>query len=269
MTAEARVESTSAGVWTLRLVTQVDGQSRTRTLEAPSCGELAQATALALGLEAGVDETNERETMPPVAAAETQGPRAPSRAEPEHTPAHGNEPSSSVGFGLAGALDVGSLGSAAPGASMSVSWLPGKARLEVDGLLLPTVQLANSSTGIGAALSMLAGGAKGCWSVLAHKLDVAACGGAEAGRVLVRGQGPALESSSEASRGWFAVRAGALLTYPVGIFTLRAEPELVVPLLRDRFVVTGIDTVHTAAPVALRALLGLEVQFPQRIGDSR
>jgi hypothetical protein len=43
---------------------------------------------------------------------------------------------------------------------------------------------------------------------------------------------------------------------------LRVAGDALVPLLRDRFFVEGLDTIHTPSPVGAQVSFGVESQFP-------
>lgn len=110
-------------------------------------------------------------------------------------------------------------------------------------------------------LRMWSAGAMGCGVPAFSRLEIPACVGVEGGAII--GEGVGLATTDEASRPWIGVAARTGLH-------LRVAPRLALALdlhgigvaLRPRFHVVGVGPVFTAAPVAGRALLGLQVQLP-------
>jgi hypothetical protein len=253
--ADANVERVSDRVWRLRLATQIDGTKSERWLEAPSCAELAEAAALVLAIEAGADERSTRSAEPEAPAL----PIATEDSPPERAP---GSASRWFAVGVSGGIDVGALASPALGVGAWAAWLPGRTRLAIDVVYFPPAGIERSGRGIGGQFDLFVAGATACRSLLDTKLDLAPCAGVEAGRIAAQGTGSQVVESIDEARPWVALRAGALLAYPVGRFAVRADLGAVVPLVRDRFLIAGLGTVHTPAPVTLRGLVGVEVRFP-------
>jgi hypothetical protein len=253
--ADANVERVSDRVWRLRLATQIDGVKNERWLEAPSCAELAEAAALVLALDAGTEERTPRSAEPEAPAP----PIATEDAPPERAP---GSAARWFAVGVSGGIDVGALASPALGVGASAAWLPGRSRLAIDVVYFPPAAIERSGRGIGGQFNLFVAGATACRSLLDAKLDLAPCAGVEAGRIAGHGTGSLVVASIDEARPWVALRAGVLLAYPAGRFAVRADLGAVVPLVRDSFLIAGLGTVHTPAPVTLRGLAGVEVRFP-------
>jgi hypothetical protein len=140
--------------------------------------------------------------------------------------------------------------------------LPGRSRLAIDVVYFPPGAVDPSARGIGGQFDLVVVGATACRSLLSATLDLAPCAGVEGGRIGAYGAGSQVVESIDEARPWVALRAGALLSYPVGRFAIRADLGAVVPLVRDHFLIAGLGTVHTPAPVTLRGLAGIELRFP-------
>jgi hypothetical protein len=255
--ADAKVERIAAASWRLHLATEVAGHVSHRELDAPTCAELAEATALVVALESG----NEAAPSPP--------PRTPP-APPETTTSSDSPPfqesgatavARTIAIGISGGLSLGALANPAYGAALSAAWLPGRARVGLDVVFFPPVHIGEAATGIGGEFELYLAGVVGCYSLLDGKLGIEACVGAEAGRLAARGEGPRVEESFDEARPWLAARAGALVTYPIGRLVVRADLGAVVPFRRDRFLIEQVDTVHSAAVITFRGLAGVEMRF--------
>jgi hypothetical protein len=101
------------------------------------------------------------------------------------------------------------------------------------------------------------GDASACYAVLRAPVELAPCLGLEVGSMAVE-----VRTGGSGSALWLAPLAAAMAGVPVGQrFTARFDLGVLVPVERPRFVLAGGPTVYTAAPVAGRATLGIEVRF--------
>jgi hypothetical protein len=254
--ATAAVERISEDLWRLQLDTKIDGLENRRQIEAPSCAELADAAALLLGIEASSDPA-------PTPPAPT--PRRAEPLPPEPRPGHAVEaprrpPSASRSFaiGVAAGLGLGVFTGSATGAVASASWLPGKNRLKVDAAYFGTPQVVV----VGVNFDLAAAGVTGCRLLLDGPVQVAPCAGVEGGRIAVRGVPGWVNPSFDDTVPWVALRAGGLVSYPIGRFSVTADVGVLAPLVRHRFVIAEALTIHEVAPVTLRLLAGVELRFP-------
>lgn len=77
------------------------------------------------------------------------------------------------------------------------------------------------------------------------------------------GNGSAVSIPFRKESAWAAAVAGGLLEWrATSHLGFRADMDLVVPFVRDHFVVSGVGEVHTPAVVSARALAGVEARFP-------
>ncbi len=265
--ARAVIERTS-DMWTLLLTTEVEGAANVRQLRAATCAELAHATAVMLAI--AVD--------PARAVAVAEGPNPASsaplaRSAPETPPvreqpragrpqARAGAVQSFAGFVVAGG-SLGAVASPAFGTGLGVAWLPGRFRFELDGQWFPPSHITGVAQGTGGQFHLLLVGLTGCWSFLPGTIDLGACIGGQGGSVAATGSGSAVAISTSTHTAWAATKAGGLLVWsPTPRFGLRLSADLVVPLLRNRFLILAEGAVHTPAPVGALGLAGVEVRFP-------
>jgi hypothetical protein len=257
VSAEVVIEHASERVWHLRLDVDVDGKRSRRDLEAPSCAELVDAAAVMVAIETGMDP--ERAAQPAPASPPALDPD-PDSDRDVSGPARSDGPHFAAG--VAGALALGSTATPALGVDVAVAWTPEKTRIAVDGAYFPPASIENATQGIGGRFTLLTFGLTACRSLLSPTtFDIAPCAGVDVGRISARGEGTRVASSSDESRLWFAARAGVLFTYAFGDLAFRADLGATVPIVRDTFVIGGIDQVHRPAVVGGRALAGIDVRF--------
>jgi len=130
-------------------------------------------------------------------------------------------------------------------------WLEQHTRVAGDSALGGDVQLAT-----GALLA--------CMSPVAaarRELSAFLCGGGELGRL--SGTGTGVVEPRTGQRLWAAARLSGDLFWSIPSTSLRlgAQLALVVPLIRDDFVLDGIGSVHRPSSLVGRAGLGLDVAF--------
>jgi hypothetical protein len=186
------------GPWRGVVTTFGDGAGE-RTLHAPSCRALADATALILALRLDPTLAARMATPAPIipepppssASAATPLPSAstpPPPSEPDPNPAE--KPASSPPeataspprlhheFALGASVlgELGELPSPAVGGEIVASWLAGRWRAELRAATGP-VQNADvpGESGVGASLRAFLGGARGCYGILPFAVSVAGC----------------------------------------------------------------------------------------------
>lgn len=251
----------------VRLQIETAQGSSTRDIHSSSCRAVADASALVLAL---VIDPNARPPEPAPAPAPEKAPapkpvqrRPPGRARPLRPtlrPTPRPAPVSVHALAWVGA-DLGSLPALAPMFGAGAGVQVGAQRFELGAELWPERfgGVAGSAT-TGGEFSMLAGSLRTCRSLLSGKLELGPCGAVEVGRLHARGMG--VDQPSQASKLWTAlVLGGELRWVPVQVLAVTLRLGAAFPLLRPRFVLTGIGPVYRPAVVAGRAALGLDVRF--------
>jgi hypothetical protein len=257
--------------WQLRLET-VEGASATRharELSAATCGELADAAALAItvSIKSLLDSTGsprapDPSAAPPVTAAPTSPRVVPTRTagtsrreeDVGATPttrrrtlqvaAQGDEgamPDFAFGLGLEGALRTGPL------------------RLAALAALFPS-QERRLAGAVGGRFQLALVGALACGVAEVGQVGLLACGGGEIGRL--SGEGVGVSSPRAQSTLWAAGRAEVGLVLALGphlAAVLRAG--VAVPIFRPTFLLDGSVQVHEARSVTARGALGIEASF--------
>ena len=257
--AKAAVEPIADGRWRLRLDPAIDGVEARREIEAPSCAELADATAILVGIEASRDPRSPGLPEPPLPSAEllpSPSPRSERVVEPRRAPLRKRL----FAVGAAAGLGLGLIGSRATGGVATVAWFHGKNRLSIDASYF----VASDVAGVALRSDLVSVGFTGCPLLLDGRLEMGPCVGIEGGRVVTYDVPDIFGGSFDDALAWAAVRAGGLVSYPIGPFALNADVGAVVPLIRHRrYVITAeAAEMNEAAPVAFRFLGGVELRFP-------
>jgi hypothetical protein len=171
--------------------------------------------------------------------------------------------------------DIGSLPGLAPGFGALGSIAFGAPRLAIGIAFWPD----NAGTlaalpSAGSDVGLLAGEIGLCSALLQKPLEIAPCAAVEIGQLFAEGFGV-----SDPRRGasvWVALKGGGALLWrpfqkqkqqqqqtpnPLDRLGITARIELVIPLVRPRFVIEGIGPVHSPAALAGRGSLGLEISL--------
>ena len=264
--------------WTVHLVTLRDGTSGERTLQSSSCRSLAEATALIVVLTVDPGRTIEAATASPTptptptrTAIATAGPApappSPATAGPTPTrtptaPTTVRKPWREHWAWMGGVVgDIGTLPQPSLGPVLEGSLLVGPLRVEAYALDL-VARHANLSQwpAVGGSFRFAGGGVRACTTFASARFDVAPCAGVEMGDL--HGEGFGSEQPAHADGLWIAASAGARAALRIaGWFGMAAGLDAIVPLRRDEFVVDPLGSVHRAAVVEGRLLLGPEVRF--------
>lgn len=247
----------------VRLQIETAQGSSTRDIHSSSCRAVADASALVLAL---VIDPNAKPPEPAPAPAPEKAlaskpvQRRPSRRARPPRPAPRPAPVSVHALAWAGA-DLGSLPALAPMFGAGAGVQVGAQRFELGAELWPERfgGVAGSAT-TGGEFSMLAGSLRTCRSLLSGKLELGPCGAVEVGRLHARGTG--VDQPGQASKLWTALVLGGELRWsPVRVLAVTLRLGAAFPLLRPRFVLTGIGPVYRPAVVGGRAALGLDVRL--------
>lgn len=263
-----RVDERGQRTWHVLLSTQHGDSRGTREIEAETCEGLAQATAIVLSV-ALLDL--EQDAPPAVTAPEVPVPlhRDPAtehpRPEPSAKRSAGRSRAGELARFSAGAhlgLSVGVLPRLAAGGALSLAWLPGLFRLELDARFWGRQSETVDDTTSGARFSLMTWGARACLTALKHGVvDLSPCLGADLN--LVSAQGFGSDSNYDSRGSWPAVTAGALVrTLLARNLALRARVDGQWVPQQPTFVVEEAGTVHTIPTWGMVALFGAEVHFP-------
>ncbi len=276
----ARITPTSAHAWRASLTTETRGAPGTRTLDAASCPELADAVAVILAWM--IDPSMRARTAPPApvvgppVAAPTP-PVAPPPTPPAPPPAETSRVSTSdaqtpptrasqprswrVRVALGARADLGPLPSFAVGPAARVSIVRGRWRVFVHGSWRPSQRFEHTvSPSTGGDFDLWTAGAGACLRWPARPVTPTLCAGLEAGAITGAGFGVTRPSTDR--QPWIAASAGAGIELPVAswlAFTARASA--LVPLVRPRFVIENVGEVFQPAPVGLLTEIDAEVIF--------
>jgi hypothetical protein len=260
--ARGEVESPgqARGPWRVVLrTTQADAQGE-RALEASSCRELAHAVAVVLALtlhapqapgdaDANADTNGGRDVAEAGDASTIDdartdtAPEAPTRVL--------------VGGSIAG--DLGTFPSPALGVSLTLGVAYRRFRFSAIGSYWPRSR-GTVDAAAGGTLSLLTAGARGCYALVATRLVLAPCVGGEAG--VIRASGFGVDRPRDESSAWIALFGGGMAAWHVAdTWALRLELGAAFPLIRDRFVLSGVGPVNRPASAALRTEIGIDLFF--------
>jgi hypothetical protein len=252
-----------AGAWTLRVSTAEDDAARERVVSGADCGELADAAAVIVAL--AVDPSLHDRPAPPVSlpASRPPGPAAlaadapaPPPASPPTTP----DARVAVSGAVLGALDAAALPAPAPGLGVEVGVAFGRLGLAAQGAWFPS-QRANveGSTG-GGEVSLLLAGALVRYRLIRAPLELDLSLAFEAGSMHAEAVDVALPSDGRAL--WLAPGAGLRAGWPITPnLAAQLGATVLVPVSRERFVVTGLGDVHGPPAVTVRGTLGIEARI--------
>lgn len=281
----------------LRIETE-DGAAVDRELVDDSCRVLADAAALmvAVALDpkaaarasvlGGVEPTradDEDEAGPEPEPEATPEPGAEPEPEPESKPEPRPTPPPGVRRCRAGrsalrttprdlrpcasidprfGVQLGLLpGIAGPGVGGDIALLWPRTRIEIGGThWFERPARREGQTGLGGDVRLSTGSLGACGRLGWAQLELPLCAGIELGAM--RGQGVGISDPDTARIFWSAAWLGPRLAWvPVRRLALVARLDLVVPLARYRFDVSGLGTVHDVSMVGGRVHIGLGVRL--------
>jgi hypothetical protein len=251
---QARAVATHAQTWSVAIETTLAGRPGQRSIEAASCPDLANATALIIAL-----------MIDPEAVASHAAP-APQPAEPAPAP---TQKSREVEFlaGLHGAGSTGTLPAFDAGLGGGIGLTGRHWRLELRG----TYGLRRDQKAVAAEIpnaygrfNFIAATLAGCFN-LGRSLAYGFCADAEVGRVSAKGFGGSRGLPAQTL--WLALGAGVYAALPLRPYlSLPVHLDMLAPLQRNEFVfkdgpgnVTG--RVFKAPVLGLRITLGIELHF--------
>ena len=282
--ARASVRALEPG-YALQLSTEMGGERGERTLQAPSCAELAAASAVIVALlvdpevvnaaPSGVAPgTSAPATSPPGPAAEpaSPSPPPPPSDEPDADTGESSEEafvddtgdesgSSATGFSLRPrlVLDIGSLPRPAFGPGLAIAVHFSELAVELSGEYLPRQPLTRGGRTL-AELSAAAGALALCYT-LPRLPALSPCARAAYGRIWGRGLG-VLRDPDQGGAALLTGELSLAARLPLSrVLWLAAEAGLALPLRRPVFTVQGVGEIHEPAVPLVRARAGLEVRL--------
>jgi hypothetical protein len=247
---EVKATVSHSPFWSAELTTQHAGQTGRRTIEAPSCKAVADATALIVALLIDPDAVAAKAQAPtPEAISVPEAPKARASQVVFGTGIHlqgrvGTLPGADIGIGLG-------IGMAGPRWRTDLRWTYGLRR----------DQVASLPSGASGRFNIAAGSLTECFNLGQAKLGFGPCVSLEMGRVSVEGYGTTTGFSKHSL--WLALGGGALVSFAIGPH-LRAsmEADVVVPMYRPDYVFQDVPGVVFKAPaVGGRALVEVSWHF--------
>lgn len=236
---EVEIDVSRAGeAWLARLTTRSAAGRGERKLQAPSCGELAEAAALVVAL-----------ALCPSAA-------------PEPAPPAPLPPSRHAFLRPLAAADAGTLVKPSLQAGLAAAATFGPLRLEAQ-LARGFEQRASRGPRPESGLALqvpIAIALRGCWTLWSGAAELGACVGAEG--AAIRGQGFGISDPAAASGLWLgALAEGALGLQLSSAFAVRVGAGAALALVRPTFSMDGYGEVHRPTTVAARLSAGVEVRL--------
>ncbi len=257
-TIEARVEPLDDRFqMTLSVVTPVG--TTTRSMDAQACETLVATAALYIAM--AVDPVTAVAAAAPDPEPEPE-PQPQPQANPEFSASQLARPSRrSFGLRAAGGVSLGAYPQPGGVASLVGSWRLGSVRLELAGHYARWRPMAVVSDASPEA-SLQAGfvEARLCPGLRHRAVAMRACAGVQVG--FHRGRGVAVDRRKVAlGVGTDAVLGPAIAWWITDAVALWAEPDMVVSVMRPRFVVEGVPGALTHAAVAARVSVGVHVRL--------
>lgn len=244
-----------------------DGSERTRLLQAPTCIDVAEASAVVIALAASPPVERQKPLAPRPSPPTTPAPPSENRAPPAPVANIGRESEARRawrGDANAGiAADFGTTASAAVG--MGVLGMLHRGDAESLGLRASFFPARDSTVpgapGHGVRILLAAFAPLACVGAPGLPLEIAACAEFEFGYLHADGFGPPLHYGRSAS--WLAPGGGLSAAFPKrGRLRSRMSADALFPLARTKFVLTNVGVAHELPSVALRLALYLELAFP-------
>ncbi len=270
VTARVRIDAPRAppAPWRAVILTEVEGLTRTRVVEASSCEAVARAAVLVIEL-ARTQASGEAPPVEPVPESPPEPPQVELQpAEPPAPPPPADEPGDEVkGRGPRlrlrvspmVALNVGVFPSVGVALGLGLSFGNQTWRVEVGGLGWQGHRDPSGKAEFGLASGLV----RGCRFFALPKLALGPCATVEAGALSVQGLG--LADARRSSVGWAAVFAGAKLHLDVfSVVQPWVSADVGVNLIRPRFVVNtpeGYEVLHGLGFPVGRLTIGVEFKW--------
>ncbi|MEM6294552.1 MAG: hypothetical protein AAGA54_24980 [Myxococcota bacterium] len=254
---QGTVQATAEG-FSLALRVETAQGTTERELSAPTCGPLSESAALYIAM--AVDSLA-------VVAAEPTPPEPEPAPEPEPEPPPSAPPKraeAAIDLDVGGGLDLGIYDALGGGPQLGLSGRVGPMRLGLRGrwTLWQPQEVAGSASGR-ARVTSFDGGVRACPTAVRGAFEVGGCAGLDVG--LHRARGQSLQPSRDAQALSVSATAGPILgvwlASRVGIWV---QPDLVLGLLRPRFVVDGLGDTLVMEPIGARVSMSVAVRLWSR-----
>lgn len=268
--AQAEVTTVDRG-YALALVTELDGESGMRTLEAQRCDELASAAAVIVALIADPHADAGPAPPPPPPPPKPEPEPAADDAREDEDAADSAEvleieepetPSTPIvvrGSVRADLLaDFGSMPSLGVGPSLALGVRLDRTAIELSGQYLPSNDIDDRGRVLGAVQLWSVG--LGLCHAFGARPAVGPCARVEYGRMSGSGDEVRIPQSDGGvfAAAFFGLRLDVALLQPL---TLCAEIAAGLPIARTLFTVEGVGHVHEPAPLLGRVRTGAELRF--------
>jgi hypothetical protein len=246
--------------WSVSIQTELAGRSGRRSIEAASCQDLADATAMILALAI---DPNIAAALPPRAKPSLLPPPPPVPAIYQPAPQKRSPPVDFL-FGLQSTGSQGTLPSVDVGVGGSVGLVARRYRVELRAAYgLRRDQIAKAATPADAygRFNFLAGTLVGCFNLGQEALAFGPCADVEVG--VVSAQGFGVSESYLAHRAWLAVGAGGYSVISLARhWSVPLHLDVLAPIQRPEFVFNNVpNRVFQAPAVGIRASVGIEMRF--------
>jgi hypothetical protein len=270
VTVRVDVSPSVSGLWGARIAIEQGGDAapHERRIEGSSCVEVADAAAVAIALALASPGPSPAASPPLAPPAPAAPPRVPAPPPVPALPGDVPDPPAQRGLAVHGGLratggfDFASLPAPAFGTVVSGVLVLGANRVEINGsawLAQPVAATAQAMAG--ARLALYAAGVRYCRTFVESVVELAGCGGIEAGEMHGSSYGVTQPASGAAP--WVAPGLGLDGRWGFSRhLALTAGLDGLVPLVRESFAIAGIGALYRPPPVTGRALLGLELRFP-------
>lgn len=251
----ADVVESDHSTYLLTLTLETASSSSTEEFRASSCSSLADLVALKAALL--IDSLA-------VATVTANAARAPTGTPAEETVGTQPPRASTPAILRAGVHADGVLGlwqHAAPGLAATLSWERHALALAITSRYLPgqTVSV-DAATAAGVRLSLWAGAVRACALPRFGVIELAICGGLEAG--MMSGEGRNLAEAQRSRQPWLAASVGPSLMYPLGQrIRIGIHVDAVAQLRRVSYRILNLEPPYTTGRVALRLSAGIDLRF--------
>jgi hypothetical protein len=257
----ASVTRQPEGNYRAELRTLQDGDERTRTLDAESCLELTEASAVVIALAISPP----LEAPPPVVPAPVPPPAAPEPVtEDKLGPPEGRRRPSTIRVGAEGglALDFGTIAPVAAGVALGLS---GRYSSSLEHVVRISIfprrrsSVAGHPEG-GMDIGLVTGALQFCFAPTWGRFELAGCGEFELGMLHVEGVGTNDRYGKDSP--WIAPGAGLRAAFPSGNwFRASVTADLLIPTGHTEFVVTNVGVARQIPPLTGRLGIFAELLF--------
>jgi hypothetical protein len=254
----------ASGRYRLRLSITRAGVLKERQLDGETCAQVTDAAAvvLALAIDAEALPTEPPSPVdPPPAALIEVAPRPAGQGRASAAPA---APSLRARWDVAALAGVDSVSLPAPaaGLGLGVGLGLGADRIELRAMAwLPRRAMPGSP--FGADVALYAAGLRYCRWLFRGMLDLAPCGGLEAGALVASAVGGGIAPMSSGLGRWLDPQLGLLGVFrPTPRFSVSLAADGLASIFRDQFVILGAGDVYRPPAATFRASLGVHVRLP-------